>query len=113
MNRTCTTACQAIGKAPAKADARKAEASVPKMGVAATNGRFDGMETRATGKICQSGSLKVSYWENRGWVRRWLSHRTPLKTLRFRPEGHLTSVTWASGPQSAIVQASWSSNQNG
>src|ERR1022692_3485086 len=31
--------------------------------------------------------------------------------LGFNPEGHLTSVTLGSGPQSAIVQASWSSNQ--
>jgi hypothetical protein len=37
--------------------------------------------------------------------------RIPLKTLSFVPEGHLTSVTWDSGPRSAIVQASWSSNQ--
>src|SRR5580658_1900243 len=37
--------------------------------------------------------------------------QTPLKTLRFGPEGHLTFVTWVSGPKSAIVHASWSSNQ--
>jgi prepilin-type N-terminal cleavage/methylation domain-containing protein len=36
----------------------------------------------------------------------------PLKMLGLHPEGHLTSVTWACGNQSAIVQASWSSNQN-
>src|SRR5271167_18335 len=36
----------------------------------------------------------------------------PLKMLSLCPEGHLTSVTWVSGPWSAIVQASWSSNQN-
>src|SRR5271170_5212849 len=30
----------------------------------------------------------------------------------LHPEGHLTLVTWASGPKSAIVHASWSSNQN-
>jgi len=45
-------------------------------------------------------------------MRRLLCRRTALKTLRFRLEGHLTFVTWASGPKSAIVQASWSSNQN-
>ena len=40
-NRTCATGCQAIGKVQAKADARKAEASVPKMAVAASDGRFE------------------------------------------------------------------------
>jgi|SRR5450755_1511202 hypothetical protein len=63
------------------------------------------------GKICQSESLKMSYRENGERMLWLLLSRTPLKTLSFRPEGHLTSVTWASGPQSAIVLASWSSNQ--
>src|ERR1039458_1154523 len=33
------------------------------------------------------------------------------ENTKFDPEGHLTSVTWDSGPRSAIVQASWSSNE--
>src|SRR5208282_4508979 len=28
-----------------------------------------------------------------------------MKTLNLHPEGHVTSVTWASGPRSAIVRA--------
>ena len=53
------------------AGARGADASVPRMGAAATGRRFEAkMEMTATGKICQSGSLKVSYWEKQE-VTRW------------------------------------------
>jgi hypothetical protein len=46
------------------ADARGADAGVPRMGVAAADRQFEAkMEMTATAKICQSGSLKVSYWE--------------------------------------------------
>jgi len=40
-------------------------------GIAASDGRFDGkIDTRATGKICHSGSPKVSYSENRDYPSR-------------------------------------------
>src|ERR1019366_1868668 len=46
------------------AGARGADAGVPRRGVAATDRRFEAkIEIRGTAKICQSGSLKVSYWE--------------------------------------------------
>jgi len=49
----------------AETDARKATASVPNKGVVASDGWFEGDgDEGATGKICQSGSLKMSYWEN-------------------------------------------------
>src|SRR5580700_1142137 len=35
----------------------------------------------------------------------------PAENTQFDPEGHLPSVTWDSGPRSAIVQPSWSSNE--
>ena len=34
------------------------------------------------------------------------------ENAEFWSEEHMTSVTWVSGPQSAIVHASWSSNQD-
>jgi len=65
---------------------------------------------------CQNLSVRVSESVILGELRvseETTIPETPLKRLSLRPKGHLTSVTWVSGPQSAIVQASWSSNQNG
>ncbi len=56
-----------------------------------------------TSKFCQLKSLKVSYLMATGVTAEVTIPWTALKTLRFYPEGQLTSVTWASGPRSAIV----------
>ena len=94
-------------------DARKAAANVPRMAIAASGGWFGGWtETRSN---WQNMSIGVSKSVILGELRVDAGEaipRIPLKTLSFRPEGHLPSVTWDSGPWSAIVQASWSSNQN-
>jgi hypothetical protein len=45
--RTCTTGCQAVGEVAADAAARKADLSVPRSGLTASDGRFEGkMEMR-------------------------------------------------------------------
>jgi hypothetical protein len=52
------------------AGARRADASVPKGGVAASDRQFEAkMEMAVAAKICQSGSRKMSYWQKQGVTR--------------------------------------------
>ncbi len=81
------------------ADARKAEAGVPRMGVAASDGRFEG-EDGDKGQLAKFVNLGLGkcHTEGIGVTEEVTFPQNAAENTQVASKRTLTSVTWVSGP---------------